>query len=355
MRPSCLEVLEPRVMLAGDVVAVVTAAGDLLITGDKSDNNIAISADLGGGIAITPGDANTTINGADVAAVLNGWTGKILLRMGDGKDTVQITGVNVAGDVRFDGGRGDNTLTLDSTIVTGQLRVKNLMGRQELSLLNASSVGSVDMVNAQKGDTTTVIENSTVVGRLKLNNKDGADSLTLTAAQIGDVKVDNHKGNSNVTIEACTINGNLWLKSTHGQDSVDILNATVIGGTMKLATGDKGADINLAALTVGALDIQTGKGSDQLTLDSVAVTGTTKIKTDKGRDTITVSNGMVAPAGFGGSVNIDAGQDDDQMDIAAAFAAAVKVSGNKGDDSLNWLATSTFVIEPQTIQVETIT
>lgn len=347
-----LEPLEGRLLLSGNVVAVITDGGDLMITGDKAGNSIALTVGLGGEVIVTGGGGTTVNDGA--FASLTGLTGNVLLRMGDGNDTVTLTGVAIAGDLRFDGGRGDNGLTVDSTNVGGDLRVKNLMGRQAFSLLNASSVGgNVKIDNAQKGNTSAVIDTSTITGRLHINNKDGTDAFTLKASTVGQgVIVNNQKGDSTTTVDGATITGDFFFKSMKGSDELDVLNGTTISGKTKIATGDKKADISLTGLSTGKLQIQTGMSNDLVTLDAVAVAQETNIQLGKGKDVLTVVNGM-AP-GFTGQVKIDLGQDDDTATITAAFANAVTVNGGRGTDSLDWLTKSTFAVEPNVVQVETI-
>lgn len=347
-----LELLEGRLLLSGNVVAVMTDGGDLMITGDRADNSIAITVGLGGEVTVT-GEGGTTINGG-ASASLAGLTDSVFLRMGDGNDTVSMTGVTVAGTLRFDGGRGDNGLTLDATSVGSHLSVKNLMGRQSFSLLNASSVGgNVKVDNAQKGDTSVVIDSSTITGGLHVNNKDGTDTFTLKGSTVGQgVIVNNQKGDSVTTLDGATITGNFFFKSMKGSDDLDVLNGTTVSGKTKIATGDKKGYITLTGLSTGKLQIQTGMANDEVVLDAVAVAQETNIQLGKGGDALTVVNGL--SPGFAGQVKIDLGQDNDTAIIAAAFGSAVTVNGGRGTDSLDWLTKSTFVVEPRVVQVESV-
>lgn len=346
------EALEGRALLSGNVEAVVTDGGDLIITGDKAGNAIAVTVGLGGEIVIS-GAKGTTVNGENSAS-LTGLTGDVVIRMGEGSDEVALTGLAVGGDLKFDGGRGDNQLALDATSVDGQLTVKNLMGKQTFSLLNGSSVGgNLKIDNTQKGDTTTTIDASTISGKLQINNKDGDDTLSLTASTVSQgVAVNNNKGDSDTTVDAATIGKDFFLQSMKGADQIDILNSTSVAGKTKIATGEKGATINLTGLSTKSLQIQTGDAADTVTFDAVAVAEEMSLQLGKGNDTLTVTNGL-AP-GFSGRVKFDLGQGDDDATITAAFGSAVMVNGGQGTDSLTWLAGSTFAQPAQLVQMETV-
>lgn len=353
-RNVAMETLEGRLMLAGDVTAVITSGGDLLITGDSGDNAIAITVGLGGEINIAAGDADTTINGG-AAASLTGLTGDVLIRMRDGSDSVSLTGLTLPGRVRIDGGRGNNTVLVDTTSVTGDLTVKNLMGTQAVSLINGSSVGgNFRIVNAQRGDTSTVVANAFVTGKLHINNKDGADGFILANSTVdGAVMVNNHKGNSQMVLDNTAIGGHFYYKSMKGVDVLDVVTASTVGGKTKLALGDSGAQVNISGLTTGQLQIQTGKGADTILLDVMRVSGSTLLKTGAGNDEITITN-TGFPSGFTGAFKLDMGQGNDTASISADFAAGAKVSGGRGTDSLTWQFISAFAVDPVVVQVEAV-
>ena len=105
-----------------------------------------------------------------------------------------------------------------------------------------------------------------------------------------------------------------------GQDDVDIIHGTSVGGRLTLATGDKGSEINLADLTVKQLDIQTGKGNDQLVLSDVTVNGSTQIKTDKGDSKITIDDST-----FGGALSLKSIQGQTDVDVIDATSVSGRV------------------------------
>lgn len=355
-RIAAMEELESRLLLSGNVVTAITGGGDLLITGDNADNAIAVTVGGGGEITISADDGTTTIDGTAGPSVLTGLTRNVRIRMRGGNDQVTITGLAVPGAMRFDGAKGSNSLTLDSTTIGDNLTVKNLMGAQAFTMRNSSTVGGSLLINnAQKGDTSTILDDSVIGEHLKVNSKTGTDTFSLTDTAVGEnLLINDHRGDSHTTLDGGTIGGNFFAFSSKGVNTIDIMGSTSVGKKTKLMTGDLGATIDLVGLTTDRLQIQTGKANDTVTLDGVLVIDKTGILTGRGDDTLTVSNGA-GPRGFTGPVSINTGRGNDAMTIAAAFGNTVKVNGGQGADTLDWLTLSTFTVDPVVVSVETVT
>src|SRR5436309_15230410 len=104
-RKFFLESLESRTLLAGNVsVAFDSTANALLITGDKKDNNVAITGDASGNLTLS--GTNTRFNGQsslNLTDFLNNngvanFAGDIVIDLGKGNDTLNVTGnVQAAG------------------------------------------------------------------------------------------------------------------------------------------------------------------------------------------------------------------------------------------------------------------
>lgn len=142
-QPLCLlEQLEPRILLAGDVTAVVKARGDLVVNGTNADEQITIQQ-TDTGITIT-GHGDTTVNGQP-SVELTGVTRNVRVNMKRGNDVVNVLDLDVARDLtiktsggddavhvfgaevgrrlRADGGSSDDTYTQDETNVAGTTKV----------------------------------------------------------------------------------------------------------------------------------------------------------------------------------------------------------------------------------------
>lgn len=108
-----LEPLENRCLLTGDALVAIVD-GELQITGDADDNQIAVSSAFDGETRVgnsfvVTGLNGTTINGSagtdggDASATFSA-VSKIKLSLGDGDDTIQVTDANVQGKLALDAG-----------------------------------------------------------------------------------------------------------------------------------------------------------------------------------------------------------------------------------------------------------
>src|SRR5436190_16531346 len=114
-----LERPESRSMLAGDVLAALVA-GNLQITGDASDNNIAVQQLAGGNWQVS--GIGTTINGA-AANFATAGVNSISINLNGGNDTLNLHTGSVAGAVSVIAAAGNDNLTVADLSVTGALTV----------------------------------------------------------------------------------------------------------------------------------------------------------------------------------------------------------------------------------------
>ena len=103
-----LEALEERIAPAGSV-SVLVSNGSLIVTGDSAGNDIVIDnvgLDTGELRISSGGDATTIVTqlGSSDHAVLGGITKDVKIMLGDGNDTLDMSGVPVAGNLLVDGG-----------------------------------------------------------------------------------------------------------------------------------------------------------------------------------------------------------------------------------------------------------
>src|SRR4051812_26530329 len=96
-----IEMLEARMLLAGGVSASVND-GTLTIEGDRFGNRITIEGLAHGELRLV-GD-NTSINGEFGPAEFSGATSGILVFLGDGKNSLIVSGVQSEGDFEVVGG-----------------------------------------------------------------------------------------------------------------------------------------------------------------------------------------------------------------------------------------------------------
>lgn len=110
-----LETLEPRVMLDGNVTAVLKGS-TLKIAGDRVFNNAITLTQGAGSYTITGRDA-TTVNGLATDTIFGAPT-KIAIQAGAGLNDIMIDTLNLAGTLQIKVGRGADFVTLAGVDVT---------------------------------------------------------------------------------------------------------------------------------------------------------------------------------------------------------------------------------------------
>jgi hypothetical protein len=110
VRPRSFESLEPRHLMAGNVTAEVRD-GHLFVSGDTAANEIEIiGTGVLGQFQIRGLDGTTRVNGSLGRVTLSGVMGGAYIYLGDGHDRVELSNFYTFGDVRIDGGRGNDRL-----------------------------------------------------------------------------------------------------------------------------------------------------------------------------------------------------------------------------------------------------
>jgi hypothetical protein len=94
----------PRLAAEGDVRAFLDSAGTLVVEGDTLANDILVGRTGSNGEFFVRGLGTTTVNGAPEAILV---ADSVRISMRRGNDRVRVDG-NIPGDVRVDGGPGDD-------------------------------------------------------------------------------------------------------------------------------------------------------------------------------------------------------------------------------------------------------
>lgn len=171
-----IEDLEPRVLLAGNVIATY-ANGVLKVTGDDSGNELSIVIDLNTTITATFG---TTINGG-ASAVFDVPTRSININLKGGGNELYLEGCGVieipvvdvktssaegnfdtieiytllGGSLKVSDGRADSVIDLDTVSMTKNLQIKAGRGQDSIILY---STGATETLSVKTGAGTTSLE-----------------------------------------------------------------------------------------------------------------------------------------------------------------------------------------------------
>ncbi len=303
--PPAMEAFEQRLLLAGDVTAVVTNAGDLVITGDDAAN-IIIVTEAGGTITITRNDADTSVNGdADVGlagVVIDGtFSRHIKIKMGDGDDVVEILGDDggdgpggladtlfaIGGNVQIDLGAGSEVATvqdakLDLVDVAGSIKITSKDDNDADARIEDSTVGKNVQIALYGGDNFASIDSVDIGGNLKIANKNGDQVVELYSSTVdGSVSIANGKGLYVVEVQDSMIGKNLSIKNKElvtadpASRQEILIWDTDVAGSVRISNG-KGAtyvsiddnnagDMNGATVTIGKnLSITSKDGDDYI-------------------------------------------------------------------------------------------
>ena len=271
--PPAMEAFEQRLLLAGNVLAEITNAGDLVITGDDAANQIMIT-EVAGVVTILRGDADTLINGdADVGktgVVIDGiFSRNVKIKMGDGDDEVAILGddgvdpndpaddnrFEIGGNVQIDLGAGvgaDQEATLNLVDVAGSVKITAKDDTEADAQITNSTIGKNVQIALGGGDNYAAVENTDIEGNLQIQNKDGeADVYVRSSTVTGSVSISGGKGLYNVEIRDSLIGKNLSVKNKElvSGNPADvqrvIVRDTNIDGSVKISSGNGAVYIDI--------------------------------------------------------------------------------------------------------------
>ena len=166
-----VETLEPRTLLAGDVVAFLDRSGNLIVIGDGAANGIDL--DMFGEFTVAGTDAGgapTRVNGEP-----------------NGVAEFEVTG---EGDLRLYLGGGDDLLEVgtrsDSVDAPDDIEIYGGSGDDDVRVIGDTNVGDDLEVRAGSGDDVVRIYSPDVADDVDVSTEGGDDAVTLYGARIED-------------------------------------------------------------------------------------------------------------------------------------------------------------------------
>ena len=393
-RPLCLEHLERRAMLAGDVTAF--RSGDtLIIRGDNQDNAIAIVETDNGGVAVvglssdgSPTEVNNDAfdvffgidrievdlrRGDDTVAVGNDVAELEIIAAADSENLDDPTELGDIATIDFGGGAAVDTDRMElenlfiqlgdgndeaAIIVETEQRIHVELGKNnnELVILD-SVVGDDIIVRGGKNIDEVNISDVDVAQVLDVNLGDGANGLLVTGefGQSVIIHTGKHGDIIDVTIDT---DDDLIIHSGSGSDTVAV--TALVDGVAIINTGAGGDDVDVAAAVGENLEIITGAGNDDVEVVTTTVGHLMKVDTGANNDVVSIQAIAEILLVFLGSGNDQVGQISAQVDdfvldagsgndrAGAGFAVEVEASGDvhvnmgSGNDSLGILIVGGF-------------
>lgn len=197
-----LDALESRVFLSGTVMASVVQ-GNLKIWGDAAANVVALDqTGLSTGQVRISGDSGTSINNQTDPVVLSGITSGTYMALGEGADSLTMSGLTLPGALLINAAGGANTLSLNNVEVAGTLFIEH----------GASPAG-----------TSTQITNTTVGAHLSVVAGTGPQDVLLRSVEVqGNLGILTGKGPNRVQVDDSTFHSEVRINTGGGADSIQI-------------------------------------------------------------------------------------------------------------------------------------
>ncbi len=321
------------------------------------DDQVTInSAQLAGELSFSGGNGNDRLIIGGVAG--NQTFGKISINNGDGNDEFRFgNGINkVAGDVKINNGVGDssvllNELATDELTIGGQLTISNGDGDDSLEIGGKSFFvgGSVTIANGN-GPTLTKItptHKATINGSLSLMNGEGFDFIALGS-------------NNGVTVGQFGVGKGITIQNKGGGSSVSLDGAVSISGKVSVNSGHGFDSLSILSqptsslILNGALNLATGNGSSELFLggSTAVVTGGVTIVNGAGFDNIQLTPGSF---NVGGLVSINNGTGGSYVGLSPSgslvLSGGTTVTNAAGEDTLVIGGTKTVSVSVKNLTV----
>ena len=273
--------LEPRLPLAGDVVATL-AGGVLTLQGDAEANGVEIRMTEAGDVLV----AGSRVAGAETSLIVEG---EAVAQQAFGDVTV----------LRVRLGAGADTC--------------GLSGRESFDL------DSVDIVMGAGADRCSLGVGVTLAGTATISTGSDDDFVSISATILGDLRLLTGDGADEVSAEAIAVGGATTLDLGGGDDSLSMVNQATFQQAVRILTrgGDDAVSLLGGIDAAASLSIVTGSGADAVVVDDVVMRGDATIVTGVGNDRVVVSGGT--PVGsrttVGGGLRVDAGLGDDSVEL----------------------------------------
>jgi len=378
--------LGTKVSALTDVTINTVSGGGTTIIGASSVKNIVNLVD--GVNDVTLGSGDDTLNGGSGKDTVRVGTGSDVVNTGADDDRLEVNVATLTTNDFFDGGTGNNTLSLtgggglSSTDLTNLRNFNTIETNDnnitELTLIDANNVALIDATGMlTSGTNKLVVDTSAESSDVIVNGGGNADNITIGLTH----QVSAGDGNDVVNLNS----GGIYTKNLDGGNNIDSLNingnSTSFGGTIsnfeRINIDATGADLtgkidtNVADIDVISGDVRvvgsdiSGKtielnetGSGIVNIDSViAATDFSNIILTQGTVNITASLGdTVNITGLNytaGAINLLGTDGGDETFVVDQAVASVN-GGTGGSDTLtlNTSSEPTSVVKIETINVK---
>jgi len=203
------------------------------------------------------------------------------------------------------------------------------------------NISNVSMSFGGNGGADVVCDNLELDGSISFKGGSGSQQLAITGSQIGgNVGVNGSSGIFDFTCTESEIGGKLALKTGTGPDFARI--SCTVTGSVSANLGDGANTLQVTGgagtISVGSLALKTGRGDDDLTLESVGVEAAAKVDLGGGNNHAQLS----ALSIFGNLAFTGKGDDDTVSGDTLGLTGNVSFSLGSGANTLSLLNSVLF-------------
>lgn len=256
--------------------------GAVVLTLGGGDNSVTIAANgrIASYLRITTGDQNDTVTLGNFLQV----GGALQLTLGGGDNLASLTGVQVSGGMKYAGGAGADTVTMQNTAVLTSPKITLGDGTNSFTA-TVSSLENGLAVKGGIGDDSVFFGGTRVFGKATIALGDGSNQWTVTSSQLlGGFSYQGGIGNDNVTVDSLSIlSGSGAVKGGDGSN-VFVLQTMSFLSTVNYVGGIGGDVFVLGGGTAGFARIKASLGDGQ-DLASITNAGFLSLRVDGGAGT----------------------------------------------------------------------
>jgi hypothetical protein len=324
------ECLETRALLSN--IAVTAKAGVITLTGDTGDHTLDASV-VNGQLQLAGSNGTTlSFNGTTAATVdvpLGGTIKGLNIVMQGGNDTIAFEGAGlpiISGNVSVNLGDGADSFTFANATVAGNMKIQGGAGDDSIHL--SHDAARAILIATGNGNDALCVAQTTVHGKFVVNTGNGTDAVDLSRDIAASIAIQLGDGNDCVSVRETIVNGNLGVAVGNGTDHVRLEDDTV--GAVAIQAGSGNDCISVEdTLVIGRLGVMVGNGDDDVRLDD-NTTGAVGIQAGDGNDTICVEDTLV-----NGKLGVVVGNGTDGVGLDGDIAGGVVVHIGNGNSCLH--------------------
>lgn len=310
-----VESLERRQLLAGNVTATITGAGDLVINGDSGDNLIGVFVHASGAVDVVGYDG-TTVDDFGLAG--SQISGDIRINLKGGDDDLHFSGAMnddvPVDDVRVVGGSGNDTIYMSYLSgITGNVNIVGGAGNDDIRPAYLNFAGDLTISTGGGTDLASVF--GSVAEEITINTGSDVDRVRIAySTSEGRITISAGSGENGIALHGVESNGPLTIRSGGGADQININAAYTVNGS--------------------DLVISSGGGDDAIEIQNSVVTGKLDMKTSGGNDTADVKYSQLAAS------KVNTGSGNDALSFFESDAGALNLVMAGGNDALSLINTT---------------